>query len=548
VGWWRWPAPVRPLSSRSPGDDNDVSPGWIQQSDRARGPGRGKIGGLWTFHKRAAAVGSFWGPGAAAKVASAFIFNFMNRRKFIANTSLAASGLMLAPSLAWAAETGFPAVRIPESKRKFKSPAVERNIAKVQSSIGNKELAWMFGNCFPNTLDTTVDFEVVNGRPDTYVITGDIDAMWLRDSSAQVWPYLPLMHEDPRLQQMIAGVINRQTRCILLDPYANAFYKDPNKVGEWKSDDTDMKPGVHERKWEVDSLCYPIRLAHGYWKTSKDTTPFDDAWQDAISKTVQTFREQQRKNGKGPYHFMRRTEMQGDTLAGDGYGNPGRPVGLIFSMFRPSDSATIFPLLVPSNFFAVVSLRQAAEMLEQIRHDMVLAGECRALADEVEQALRQHAVIHHVSPEPVYAYEVDGYGNFYCIDDANVPSLLSLPYLDAVTVDDKIYRHTRHRILSKANPYYFQGKAAEGIGSSHTETNMIWPLALIIQGLTSRNDVEIRRCLITLQKTHAGTGFMHESFDKDDPAKFTRPWFAWANTIFGEFVLKTFNQNPDLLK
>jgi uncharacterized protein len=471
----------------------------------------------------------------------------MNRREFIRKTSLAASTLMLAPLLVSAEEIGFPVVRIPEAQRKFKSPAVEKTIARVQSSIGNKELAWMFGNCFPNTLDTTVDFTVVNGRPDTYVITGDIDAMWLRDSSAQVWPYLPLMPEDPQLQQLIAGVINRQTRCILLDPYANAFYKDPDKMSEWKSDFTGMKPGVHERKWEVDSLCYPIRLAYGYWKISGDITPFDDAWHESITKIVQTFREQQRKDGNGPYHFMRRTETQSDTIAGRGYGNPAKPVGLIFSMFRPSDDATVFPFLVPSNFFAVVSLRQAAEMVEQIQHDPVLAGECRALADEVEAALHQYAIIHHARLGRVYAYEVDAYGNYYCIDDGNVPSLLSLPYLGAVKTSDPVYQHTRQLVLSTANPYYCQGRAADGPGGPHVGMDMIWPLGLIVEGLTSTDDREIRRCLLTLQKTHAGTGFMHEAFNKDDPNKFTRPWFAWANTIFGELVLKTFYQNPGLL-
>jgi meiotically up-regulated gene 157 (Mug157) protein len=471
----------------------------------------------------------------------------MNRREFVCRTSWVASGLLLAPSLSWAGETNFPIVRVPEAKRKFKSPAVERTIERVQSSIGNKELAWMFGNCFPNTLDTTVDFEIVNGRPDTYVITGDIDAMWLRDSSAQVWPYLPLMPEDPRLQQLIAGVINRQTKCILLDPYANAFYKDATKVSEWKSDLTEMKPGVHERKWEVDSLCYPIRLAYEYWKISQDTAPFDAAWREAILKTVQTFREQQRKHGKGPYHFMRRTEWQTDTVAGHGYGNPGKPVGLICSAFRPSDDATVFPYLVPANFFAVVSLRQAAEMLEQILHDAALAKECRALADEVEQALRQYAVVNHAKLGKVYAYEIDGYGNYYCIDDGNVPSLLSLPYLGAVKADDQIYQHTRHLVLSAANPYYCQGTAANGPGGPHVGMGMIWPLGLIVQGLTSTDDAEIKQCLVTLQKTQAGTGFMHEAFNKDNPNQFTRPWFAWANTIFGELILKTFNEKPNLL-
>lgn len=471
----------------------------------------------------------------------------MNRREFIRNTSLVTASLLVTPSTTWAAETNFPVVRIPESKRKFKSAAVEHAIECVQSSIGNRELAWMFGNCFPNTLDTTVDFEVVAGRPDTYVITGDIDAMWLRDSSAQVWPYLPLMPEDPQLQQLIAGVINRQTRCILKDPYANAFYKDESKVSAWKSDFTEMKPGIHERKWEVDSLCYPIRLAFGYWKTSKDTMPFDDEWREAISKIVQTFREQQRKHDKGPYHFMRRTEAQTDTVAGRGYGNPGRPVGLICSMFRPSDDATVFPYLVPANLFAVVSLRQAAEMVGQISHDTVLSAQCRSLADEVEQALNTYATVHHAKLGPIYAYEVDAFGNYYCIDDGNVPSLLSLPYLGAVKSNDKVYQNTRRFVLSGANPYYCQGRVANGPGGPHVGMDMIWPLGLIVQGLTSTNDRETRQCLATLQKTHAGTGFMHEAFNKDDAKQFTRSWFAWANTIFGEFVLKTFNQNPALL-
>jgi len=471
----------------------------------------------------------------------------VNRRAFIRNTVLTASGLLLAPSFTRAAGASFPVVRTPEAKRRFKSDAVEKTIARVQASIGNQELAWMFGNCFPNTLDTTVDFSVIDGRPDTYVITGDINAMWLRDSSAQVWPYLPLMPQDPQLQQLIAGVINRHTRCILLDPYANAFYKDPTKVSEWKSDLTDMKPGVHERKWEVDSLCYPLRLAYGYWKISNDTAPFDDAWCGAVVKIVQTFREQQRKHGRGPYHFMRRTETQTDTVPGRGYGNPAKPVGLICSMFRPSDDATVFPYLVPANFFAVVSLRQAAEMLDQIHHDTVSAGDCRALADEVEQALYQYAVIHHEEFGRVYPYEVDAFGDYYCIDDGNVPSLLSLPYLGAVKPGDKIYQNTRHLVLSPANPYYCQGKAANGPGGPHVGMDMIWPLGLIVQGLTSTSDQEIKECLVTLQKTHAGTGFMHEAFNKDDPSHFTRPWFAWVNTIFGELVLKTFNERPELL-
>lgn len=454
----------------------------------------------------------------------------------------------MAGSVSWATEdSSFPTVRVPEAKRKFKSPAVEKTIQRIKSSIGNKELAWMFENCFPNTLDTTVDFDVVNGKPDTYVITGDIDAMWLRDSSAQVWPYLPLMREDPTLQQLVAGVINRHTGYILKDPYANAFYKDAQKISEWHSDKTEMKPGVHEHKFEVDSLCYPIRLAHGYWKASGDASPFDQSWQQAIAAVVRTFREQQRKHGKGPYHFQRVTETQTDTLAGKGYGPPVNPVGLICSMFRPSDDATVFPFLVPSNFFAIVSLRQAAEMFEQIHNDKDAAEQCRGLAGEVEDALRHFAVVNHDGVGRIYAYEVDGFGNSYCIDDGNVPSLLSLPYLKAVAPDDSVYLNTRKFVLSTNDPYYCAGKAANGPGGPHAGVGMIWPLGLIVQGMTSTNEAEIRYCLDALRRTHAGTGFMHESFDKDNPNHFTRSWFAWANTMFGEFVLKVFAERPKLL-
>ncbi|HTL73038.1 MAG TPA: glycoside hydrolase family 125 protein [bacterium] len=470
----------------------------------------------------------------------------MTRREFLQNTAVLASTVALAPNLL-AAEKTFPVVRVPAARRKFTSAAVEKTIAQVQATIGNRELAWMFGNCFPNTLDTTVDFAIVDGRPDTYVITGDIDAMWLRDSSAQVYPYLSLMKDDPALQQLIAGVINRQTRCILLDPYANAFYKDASKVSEWKSDFTDMKPGVHERKWEIDSLCYPIRLAYQYWKDTGDTKPFDEQWQQAIALTLQTFREQQRKTGKGPYHFMRRTEWQTDTVPGRGYGNPAKPVGLICSTFRPSDDATIFLYLVPSNYFAVVSLRQAAEMVATIRKDKTLAEHCRALADEVEQALKVHAIVQHPTGGSIFAFEVDGYGNYYCTDDGNVPSLLSLPYLGAVKVNDATYQRTRRFLLSAKNPYYCHGKAASGPGGPHVGVDMIWPLGVITEGLTATEDKEIRRCLDTLQRTHAGTGFMHEAFHKDNPEQFTRAWFAWANTIFGELVLKTFHERPQLL-
>ena len=285
-----------------------------------------------------------------------------SRRQFIQASSVLATAMMIKPSNIFANDINFESKRPPLADRKFTSDAVEATILNLKKQIANPELAWLFENCFPNTLDTTVDFEMINGKPDTYVITGDIDAMWLRDSTAQVWPYIPLTKEDKKLQQLIAGVINRQTKCILLDPYANAFYKDFNKISEWKDDITKMKPGIHERKWEIDSLCYPIRLAYGYWKETGDTSLFDNDWKEAMRLVLQTFKEQQRLTGKGPYTFQRTTAWATDGVPLSGYGYPVKPNGLICSTFRPSDDCTLFPYLIPSNMFAVEVLGKLAEL------------------------------------------------------------------------------------------------------------------------------------------------------------------------------------------
>ena len=471
----------------------------------------------------------------------------MNRQTFVQNTALTTAAVA-AGQVSFAKTNGnFPTVRVAPGQRKFRSEAVEKTIAMVKNGISNPEMGWLFENGFPNTLDTTVTHTMTDGKPDTYVITGDIDAMWLRDSTAQVWPYLPLMAQDKPLQQLVAGVIARQARCIRFDPYANAFYKDTDKVGEWKDDQTDMKPGLHERKWEIDSLCYPIRLAYFYWKRTNDATPFDANWQEAMRLVVQTFHEQQRKTGKGPYKFERRTAWATDGVPLGGYGYPAKPNGLICSMFRPSDDATIYPYLIPANFFAVTSLRQLTELLTALKVNAPLAAAARSLANEVESALKQHAVTTHPHYGKVYAYEVNGYGSYNLMDDANVPSLLAMPYLGAIPVSDPIYQNTRKMLLSEDNPFFFSGTAGEGIGGPHVGVDMIWPLSIIIRGMTSSNDAEIRQCLKTLQMANAGTGFMHESFHKNDVKKFTRSWFAWTNTIFGEFVLKTFNERRRLL-
>lgn len=438
--------------------------------------------------------------------------------------------------------------RPPLNQRRFTSPAVEEKIREIKASIQDEELAWLFENCYPNTLDTTVDVDTLNGKPDTFVITGDIDAMWLRDSTAQVWPYLPLLEKDEALKRLIQGLINRQVQCILLDPYANAFYKDKTKESEWKSDRPAPIPGVHERKWEIDSLCYPIRLVHGYWRRTGDRSLFDDDWDQAMRRIVQTFRTEQRRDGSTPYRFVRVTPVMIDAPPFEGTGRPVKPCGLIASAFRPSDDSTNLPFLIPSNLFAMQSLRQLHAIYTEARPDPAFAAECLQFAREVEEAIRQYGIADHLHFGRMYAYEADGFGNQLFLDDANVPSLMSLAYLGIHQPSDKLYRNTRRFLLSEHNPYFLRGKAAVGQASPHSGKDRIWPMGIILRALTSTDDAEIVQCLTMLKNTHAGTGFMHEAFHKDDPKDFTRTWFAWANTLFGELIIQIHTQRPHLLK
>lgn len=472
----------------------------------------------------------------------------VNRREFIKKSGVGIGFFAIPNSVRFIFSDEYISKRPPMSERKFTSEAVEKTIKTIKKSIADEELAWMFENCFPNTLDTTVKFYRKNNKPYTYVITGDIDAMWLRDSSAQVYPYLSLTNEDEKLKNLLKGVINKQVECVLLDPYANAFFNDANKVSEWKNDSTQMKSGIHERKWEIDSLCYVMRLSYNYWKITGDSSIFDSDWKKAMLLILQTFKEQQRKDSKGPYKFQRSNGNPLDTQFAGGYGNPTKKVGLIHSMFRPSDDATFYPFLISSNMFAVVSLRETAEIFSEFFNDENTAAQFKNLAEEVDEAIQKYAVLNHPTAGKIYALEIDGFGNALFMDDANVPNLLSIPYLGYRSKEDEIYKNTRKFSLSKANPWFSEGKFAKGIGGPHIGEHKIWPLGLIMQALTTDDNEEIVSCLKMLKATHARTGFIHESFDVDNPKDFTRSWFAWANTLFGELILHLYKTKPEILK
>ena len=462
-------------------------------------------------------------------------------------TLLLAAGF-LAGSVAMAqtpANVPRPPTRPPLEKRKFTSEAVEKEIVRVTGAIADPDVAWLFQACYPNTLDTTVNFSTVNGKPDTYIVTGDINAMWLRDSCAQVQGYLPLCKEDAHLAEMIAGLIHHQTACILLDPYANAFMHDASKPSPHARDHTDMRPGVYQRDWELDSLCYCIRLSYEYWKVTGDTSTFDDDWWKAMKLSETTMREQQRKTGNGPYRFEGR-------LANAGWGPPIKPTGMICTAFRASDDPAKYLFNIPDNLFAVTALGQLAEMADTLKPGDGFGVECRALAAEVQKGIQDYGIINHPKYGKMYVYECDGLGNNLLMEDAGLPGLVSIPYFTPSLAGDPVVLASRAFSLSTDNPYFSRGTVAEGTGSPHgaghhKDFNWIWPLGIVSRGLTSNDPVEITHCLAMLTNSSAGTGFMHESFYKDDPKQYTRHWFAWVNNLYGELIIKVLKEQPQLL-
>lgn len=435
------------------------------------------------------------------------------------------------------------------AERRFNSEQVNSCINYVNKTIPGTTAARFFSSCFPSTLDTTVLTFDPQGN-DAFIITGDIPALWLRDSAAQVWPYLPLCKKDERLRLLIRGLLRRQFRCILIDPYANAFNLDPNAMSpNWASDETTMKPGVFERKYELNSLCYPLRLAYGYWKATNDNSLFDTLWLNTVRIIYQTMKEQQDVTQSSPYTFMRVTDRMHDTMSNRGKGHPARPCGLIASAFRASDDCCIFPYNIPDNFMAASVLKRTVEILREVNHEPLLADSLHTLSTQIDKALKKYAVVKTEKYGDIYAFEVDGYGNHLLMDDANVPSLLSLPYISDVEPNDSLYKNTRNYVLSSDNPYYFRGSAGAGIGGPHVGMDFIWPMSIIMQAITSTDTAEIKACLTTLHTTDAGTSLMHEAFHKDDACNYTRPWFAWANTLYGELILKIIEEgNESILK
>lgn len=426
-------------------------------------------------------------------------------------------------------------LRPPPADRCIRSEAIERRIQTAAARIADHGLRRLLEATLPNTLDSTIVETGTDERPSTFVLTGDIAAMWLRDSTAQVWPYLASVTEDPVLDRVVRGVIHRQAEAILLDPYANAFLLG-DEPSEWAGDETEMRAGVHERKWEPDSLGAFLRLSVGYWRASRSLRPFADAWRSALRLALRTLFTEQRFDGPGAYRFRRSGGDPTDHAPRDGLGAPTRPNGMVHGAFRPSDDASALPLNVPVNLALAAALSDVAP-LAAVVGERQAAVDSRVLARSIRNGVARDGAV-GAGASRMWAYEVDGLGGHVLMDDANCPSLLALPYLGACGRADPTYTATRRWILSDANPWLFRGRFAEGVGSPHTGPHRVWPMALAMRGLTAASDAERLDAIGMLGRTHAGTFLAHESFDPDDPGVFTRSWFAWANSLVGELLEK----------
>ncbi|ALV21412.1 MULTISPECIES: glycoside hydrolase family 125 protein [Carnobacterium] len=402
----------------------------------------------------------------------------------------------------------------------------------TEKSKENPRWAENFNASFSNTLLTTVKKQA-DGT--TFLLTGDIPAMWLRDSTAQVRPYLLVAKEDKDISDMIAGVVEKQLQYVNLDPYANAFNEEANSAGH-QDDHTEMNPWIWERKYEIDSLCYPVQLSYLLYKETGRTDQFNETFKEAVKKILALWKVEQ-NHENSPYNFERDTWREEDTLVNDGKGSPIGVTGMTWSGFRPSDDRCIYNYLVPSNMFAVVVLDYLKEIYTEIVKEPSIVDEVTELREEIQSGIEKFAKVKNAAGETVYAYEVDGLGNYSIMDDSNVPSLLAAPYLGYCAEDDDVYLATRETILSKENPYFYEGKYAKGIGSSHTPENYVWPIALAMEGLTTSDKSEKKRILDLLVENDAGTNLMHEGFDVDNPNNYTREWFSWANMMFCELVL-----------
>lgn len=379
---------------------------------------------------------------------------------------------------------------------------------------------------FEKTLYNTFTKTIMEDENGLYIITGDIQAMWLRDSTLQV---LPLIYVDDKEADLILKkTIERQFFYLNKDAYANAFNQRSNGR-HWAKDDNDLSDWVWERKYEIDSIAFPLFLLNKYIEKTSDKSILDENLEIIDKLLDQIILEQNHKNSS--YYFVRNNDWPNDQLENEGHGRPTKEIGLTWSAFRPSDDACYYHYNVPGNILLYLELEKIAKYID----DKNLNQKTIELAKTIKDAIYKYAVFEDEAYGKIFAYEIDGFGNKLMIDDANLPNLLSLKYFG---LDDEISKNTRNFVLSEKNPYFYEGKYAKGLGSSHTKKGHVWHIALLTEVLVT-DDIEKKKELLEIiENTDAGTFLMHEGFDPDNPEDFTREFFSWANSMFVLAILQ----------
>ncbi|ODQ81838.1 glycoside hydrolase family 125 protein [Babjeviella inositovora NRRL Y-12698] len=457
-----------------------------------------------------------------------------------------------------------PYMRPDERCRTFTSEAVEKVVADLVSRIPDLDLARLVENCLPNTLDTTVLWKT---EAEAFIVTGDIHAEWLRDAARQLSVYQPLARYDPALLKLIRSAIATQTQFVLNSPYCNAFQPPVRSGLEPSKPSTDKVfpkvpwKVVFECKWELDSLASFLTLSNEYYASTGDASFVTEEWLRALETVLKVLTRQSvatyDENGAvNPFYytFQRDTNIGSETLPLAGTGNPvNYGTGLVRSAFRPSDDACILQLFVPANAHMAVELTKTADMLrEASKSEKVskIVTACQKFAQTIRQGIYDHAVVNHPVFGEVFAYEVDGFGGTVHMDDANIPSLLSLPDLGFLDRSDTVYQNTRKMVLSKrGNPYYQTGSYFEAIGGPHVGIHSAWPMAALMRIRTSDNAEEIAENLEMLKKTTGGLGLMHETVNVNSKGgvAYSRPWFAWCNSEFGKTILDLAKRMPEVV-
>ncbi|ENH62180.1 hypothetical protein FOC1_g10015143 [Fusarium oxysporum f. sp. cubense race 1] len=433
-----------------------------------------------------------------------------------------------------------PFMRPSEECRTFKSPAVEKVISDIKKRVKNPDLARLFENTFPSTLDTTVKYFDAKKNL-AFIVTGDITAQWLRDTGNQFAHLYKLLPHDKNLKALVKAIINTEARYISEYPYCARLTPAVLRPVDNQT--------VFECKYELDSLAGFLKIVRSYYDNTKDSSFINDNFKSAMKQILRVIDEQSESTWTEDWSYVSYYNWTGQAgslsppVPNSGNGEPKLANGLVACSHRPSDDLSVFNYITSDNAMMSVELDNVADVLDKVGGQKNLSATLRGHAKIIRQAVWNHTL----TSNGIFAYETNGYGGQYIMDDANVPSLVSLPYLGFLKRDDPTYKKTKSALFSRANPYYAVGKTFSGIGGPHANATNPWPMAHVSAIYGTDDDDEITERLNMILENTSGLGLIHESVNIYNSSVFTRPWFAWANSYFAEMVLDLAERKPGLI-